>query len=285
MRWMRKMNNNMKIGIIILGINLWDSYTKPCIDSVKTKHDYRIVFVDNGSVDKTREEASKLVSDKFTHRRNEENVGVQAAWNYGIKDSFEHGCEYVLICNNDILLHQDCIDQLVERFKMAEGNLQYSADTSKLDSKIVMVTAMDIRGEIENAQDIFSLKSSDKENVGEAESPNFSAFMINKRCWEEVGEFDTGFFPAYFEDNDYHYRIKLAGLKAIVYPPAMFYHYGSRTQNESNPTPIVASIRFEANRAYYIEKWGGAPGGERFKVPFDDLTKTMKWTKQGREND
>lgn len=270
----------MRIGIVIPCINLWDRYTKPCLESIKTKYDYRVVLVDNASSDKTCEEASKLVSSKFSHKRNQFNWGVQRSWNYGIQDSFDNGCEYVLICNNDILLHPDCIDRLVERFRMAEGNLQYDADTSKLDPKIVMITAMDARGECAYPEKLFDLKSADKGEVGESEGPNFSAYMINRRCWEEVGKFDEGFFPAYFEDNDYHYRIKLAGLKAIVYPPALFFHYGSRTQNESGDIPLVPGSLFEKNRSYFIRKWGGVPGNEAFTHPYNDEDKSIRHTQQ-----
>jgi len=105
--------------------------------------------------------------------------------------------------------------------------------------------------------------------------------MINKKCWEEVGEFDEGFKPAYFEDNDYHRRMKLAGMKAIVYPPALFYHFGSRTQNEaSDKGAIVSGPMFDNNRKYYHGKWGGDPEHETFIHPFNNELNNLKWTKQ-----
>lgn len=283
----------MKIGIVIPAMNLWDSYTKPCIDSVKTKHDYRIVLVDNGSSDNTSEEAGKLVSNNFAHHRNDVNLGCQAAWNYGIKDSFEKSCDYVLIINNDILLHKDAIDRLVERFEnskttnvpiaepLASTLSELTPDTpprtQRLESEILgMVTCMDIRGELPVPSMINVLDPDFKKDCPEAEHPNFSAFMINKLCWDTIGEVDELFFPAYFEDNDYHYRLKTAGIKAIVYPPAMFYHYGSRTQNEATKIPVVTGSLFEGNRTKYAEKWGGVPGSERFVTPYNDQSKTIK---------
>lgn len=265
-------NKKIKVGVVIPSINLWAKFTKPCIDSVKTKYDYRIVLVDNGSTDETREEAGKLVSATFTHKRNEQNVGCQGAWNYGIKDSFEHGCDYVLVCNNDILLHKDAIDKLVDRFE--------SSKTSDEHLTLAMVTAMDIRGELPIPTMIDALNTDFKANCAEAESPNYSAYMISKLYWDKIGEFDLGFFPAYFEDNDSHYRMKLAGLKAIVYPPAMFYHFGSRTQNEAGPGPLVSGSLFEANRNYFIDKWGGAPSQEKYQNPFNDEKKHLSWTLQ-----
>ena len=257
----------MKIGIVILGINLWDRYTKPCIDSIKTSHDYRIVFVDNGSTDNTKEEAGKLVSEKFAHKRNEENWGCQKSWNYAINDSWEKGCDYVLVLNNDILLHPKCIDKLVERFE-------------KKDEDVVLVSAMDLRMEVPIPTMLVVLDEDFKKDVGESENPNYSAFMINKKYWEVIGEFDELFYPAYFEDNCSHYRIKLAGLKAVCLPQAMFYHFGSRTQNEAIGRPISPSQSFDKNKMSYVEKWGGLPEHETYKTPYNDPTKSTRSVKQ-----
>ena len=257
----------IKVGIVVLAINLWDRYTKPCLDSINTKHDYRIIFVDNASYDNTKEEASKLVSDKFAHKRNEENWGCQKSWNYAIEDSWEKGCDYVLVLNNDVLLHPMCVDQLVERME-------------RKDEDVVLVSAMDLREEVPIPTMLMALAPDFKDSVGESENPNFSAFMINRKYWDVIGEFDELFFPAYFEDNCAHYRIKLAGLKAVCYPPAFFYHFGSRTQNEAIGRPISPGQSFEKNKESYFVKWGGLPGTEKFKTPYDDPSKTIKSVKQ-----
>jgi GT2 family glycosyltransferase len=133
-----------------------------------------------------------------------------------------------------------------------------------------MVTAMNIAEELASPQDIVKVNPKDKESTAESEHPDFSAFMISKETYETIGQFDDGFFPAYFEDNDYHYRINLAGMKAITYPMAIYYHYGSRTQTEAKQgVPVVSNTLFEINRERYVRKWGGLPGQEKFKTPFN----------------
>lgn len=247
-----------KIQIIIPAINLWNKYTKNCINSIKTKYEHRILLIDNGSTDETKEEAGKLVSNNFAHKRNEETWGCAKSWNYGIKDAFERGYDYVLILNNDILLHPETIDKLVERM-----------ESKPIDDGIAMITCLDVRNECKKPDNIFKLLSLGKVDVEESRHPNFSAFMINKECWNKVGEFDENFKPCYFEDNDYHHRIELAGMRAICLPTAMFYHYGSRTQNEAIGKPICSSPQFEHNGRYYQNKWGGVPGSESFATPFN----------------
>src|ERR1041385_5581337 len=234
----------MKVQIIIPTINLWKKYTEPCIQSVFKACeglDYRILLVDNASTDETLIEAGKLVSDKFAHKRNERIWGCAETWNWGIKDAFERGYDYVFVINNDVLLHPESIKQLLNRFEQSKKHdegveREFYSDHYMRDSfleNIAMITCMDVTGECPQPQAVFDLAIFDKANVPESEHPCFSGFMIDRRCWEKVGVFDENFKPAYYEDNDYHYRINLARLKAIVLPTSLFYHYGSRTNLEA----------------------------------------------------
>lgn len=254
-----------KVAIIIPAINLWNKYSKPCIASVKKacedyNLDYRILYIDNASTDETLIEAGKLVSHNFAHLRNSNPWGCAQSWNHGIKDAFERGFKYVLVINNDVLLHPQAIISLIRRFEQERDND---------NSDIMMVTMHDIRSECVNPTDLFDKDRNEKKDCPESEGPHFSAFMINKRCWDMIGEFDENFRPAYFEDNDYHYRIKLQNVKAIVLPTAMFYHYGSKTIAEAG-VPTSTNQTFERNREYYRTKWGGIPGEEKFKTPFNE---------------
>ncbi len=251
----QKENKGSTVQIIIPAINLWEKYSKPCIESVKKATDSRVLFIDNKSEDETLTEAGKLVSSNFAHKRNEERWSFSQSVNYGVNDAFARGCDYALVLNNDVLIHSKMIERMIERFQKGD---------------VGMVTAMDVRGECKNATDIFLMDDKSKEEVPESEHPHFSAFMVSRECWEKVGEFDENFKPAYFEDGDFHYRMKLMGIKAVLYPPALFYHAGSATQNQAlgNGQPMVPSPIFENLRAYYVSKWGGVPGQEVYKTPF-----------------
>ena len=149
-----------------------------------------------------------------------------------------------------------------------------------------MATCLDVSGEMKekgiSPKNIDQLLANEKEKTDEAPHPCFSAFAVDRDCWDKIGEFDEIFAPAYFEDNDYHYRMNLAELPAIVYPPAMFFHFASRTNAEAaeDGKPIISNGMFENNRASYVKKWGGLPGKETFKTPFNDPAKTVKSTLQ-----
>lgn len=266
----------MKIQIVIPCINLWHHYTLPCLNSIdiammhaeKRGIDVRVLLIDNASTDDTVIQAGLRVSNTFAHLRNEEQWGFQKSINYGINDAWARGFDICLVVNNDILLHPRALIRIVERYEKSES-----------EERLGMITCMDIRGET-TPNEFSNVSDISKENVPESLHPNFSAFSVTPRCWEEVGEFDELFEPAYFEDNDFHYRMKLANIKSIVYPPALFYHFGSRTQNEALDMPIVSTPMFENNRAFYVKKWGGVPGEEKFTMPYGDPTLMITSVKQ-----
>jgi len=260
------MDNQPKLSIVIPVINLWDSYTKQCIQSLQSKYLNKIILIDNASTDNTEKEATKLseTMPNLIYIRNVFRNCCAGSWNQGAKLAFETlQDDYVAILNNDVLMHPQAFDEIIELFesqKLLKPNEQ----------NVILVTSCDVKAEVANPTDTFTYDMSKKAQDELTESPQYSAFVINKRYWNEVGPFDEDFRPAYFEDNDSHYRVKLLGLKAIVCPTSIYYHYGSKTQNEAlGGQPACTSFNFEANREHYKQKWGGTPGQETFKTPFN----------------
>ena len=100
-------------------------------------------------------------------------------------------------------------------------------------------------------------------------SEGFSLFGMTPACREKVGWFDENFYPAYFEDCDYHYRMHLAGLPGFgIDRPAS--HARSSTLATAPPLERQKIDHgFMKNREYYRQKWGGFQGEEKFTVPFD----------------
>jgi GT2 family glycosyltransferase len=86
-------------------------------------------------------------------------------------------------------------------------------------------------------------------------------FAISRETIDRIGWFDEKFWPAYYEDTDYWRRCDLAGVVRREVPGAIAEHVGSGA--------IKAGAQFPNLEPYYIEKWGGKPGEERFTVPFN----------------
>lgn len=96
---------------------------------------------------------------------------------------------------------------------------------------------------------------------------SWSVIIISKYIYDYIGEFDETFYPAYYEDSDYLYRMKLKGLRQDVdaeLTPSVIRI--SMTQ-EKDPELVNESMR--VNRERYIEKWGNSPLLETFLTPYN----------------
>lgn len=120
---------------------------------------------------------------------------------------------------------------------------------------------------------VFDKKPEDIEDFIENNSADFyrtfqhlSVFVLPKTTQESIGFFDVGFHPAYFEDNDFLYRLKLENKQVITnsfFDPVVF-----RNSMTIAKDPGVNS-NFSRNAERYVEKWGGPPGQEKFLKPFN----------------
>jgi GT2 family glycosyltransferase len=85
-----------------------------------------------------------------------------------------------------------------------------------------------------------------------ADAPHFQCFALGDELVSAIGLFDEcGFYPAYFEDNDYMRRVLFAGLniRKIIMPTA---HDNSSTIKAGYQDKNAKT--FIANQAYYQSK-------------------------------
>lgn len=95
------------------------------------------------------------------------------------------------------------------------------------------------------------------------------SFILSSKCFSKH-QFDETFYPAYFEDRDYFYRLKLDGKKIIENKnlnPEIFLN--SQTISSEGGDPKI-NKNFRALANFYIEKWGGLPERETFTTPFNE---------------
>ena len=224
-----------KVGVVIPILNQFELAIK-AIESIQIPEgmDWELFIIDNWST----------------------NNGVSGAWNMGARKAIEKNCDYILIINDDIVLSPTTIEHMCSLI-----DLDY----------IGVITATDYRDSMTPEQVKICEKPDHPVDIMPA--PDFACFMITPETYDYIGEFDNNIYPAYFEDNDYCYRTILAGLRCARSQNAVFYHYGSRTQNSGEP--VVPSEQFEANRDYYTRKWGGVPGEEVHSRPWNDYN--LSW--------
>lgn len=93
------------------------------------------------------------------------------------------------------------------------------------------------------------------------------SFIIPIATYQKIGPFDEKYYPAYYEDTDYEYRLKVAGCKTIntdiILPEVL------RKSKSGEKDPSLYDRVYEC-RKYYETKWGGPVGSEKYTIPFND---------------
>lgn len=252
-----------KVGIVMtvrdcLGLS------QHAVETFKTKHPSQIYVVD----DRSRQDMKDWLAvrtDIVSIIDPPNSTGLAFNWNVGVKRAIDDGCTHILISNNDVLLHPEMIDNLVERMNRGDA---------------VMVTGVNVAGACGRPEDILILEVGPDQ---ESEHPDFSCFMITPKTIELIGWFDENYIGAYVEDCDYHARIVIAGEKAIAYNRAPYYHYASRTIAENPHIAPTIHQNHARNEGYFAGKWGHPHVSDTadmhqvyWKTPFNDPNKTVR---------
>ena len=93
------------------------------------------------------------------------------------------------------------------------------------------------------------------------------SFLLPINTFVKVGPFDEQFFPAYFEDNDYHQRMKLQNMSYKVTEVLTPVVFRNSATVEKDPS---LNKNFDENKLKYLVKWGGFPGEEKYKTPYNE---------------
>jgi GT2 family glycosyltransferase len=84
---------------------------------------------------------------------------------------------------------------------------------------------------------------------------HYSCFVMTPYIWNTIGCFDDGFWPAYYEDNDYDVRREHAGLERH-FDNYQMTHKHSQTIQVSHIMKTINGLNFETNKQRFIAKWG-----------------------------
>lgn len=95
---------------------------------------------------------------------------------------------------------------------------------------------------------------------------NWCSYILKVEAWKIAGKFDEDFFPAYFEDNSFDYKMTLSGRKKTwtSFLDPLVYRNSMTIAKDPN-----LNNRFEHNRQLYIRMWGGLPTEEKYITKFN----------------
>lgn len=237
----------MKSTIVIPNYN-GIAYLEKCLDSVLSDTADRIIVVDNGSVDGSREAAEKYSGVEVLCLG--ENKGFCAAVNAGIREA---ATPYVILLNNDLTIERGFVKAL--EAALDKNPLAFSAG-----AQMRMMQAPDY---IDNAGDYYCAlgwaygygKGKKACRKYEKQRKIFAACggaaIYRMSMLKEIGLFDEKHF-AYLEDVDIGYRARIYGYQNLYAPKALAFHAGSGVSG-SKYNEFKTNLS-SANSIYLIEK-------------------------------
>lgn len=101
---------------------------------------------------------------------------------------------------------------------------------------------------------------------------SWSVFLLSSIVYNVVGEFDEIFYPAYYEDSDYIYRMKLLGFlpENGHYADTLLNPEVVRISQTYEKAPEMVTEAMKTNKEKFIQKWGGLPLLETFVTPYNN---------------
>jgi GT2 family glycosyltransferase len=177
---------------------------------------------------------------------------------------------HIAICDNgkqDIITREEnfMIYRPQENLGVAKSWNMLMDYSEKIGATHVLMLNDDIYlGKNENALNMLIKKNLDDDFINSFH--NWCSYILRVDIWNKAGKFDEEFFPAYFEDNSFDYKMNLVGAKKswtsfldpIVYRNSM--------SIAKDPT---LNQKFMQNREMYVQMWGGLPTQEKYLTKFN----------------
>ncbi len=233
--------------VIILSWNGKD-YLQPCLEAVLAQ-DYsalEVIVVDNGSADGSAD----FVATHFPQVkliRNPQNIGFAAGNNTGLRQA--QGDALVLL-NQDTVVRPGWLAALCAELTdstvgiagckifNADGTLQHAGGA--LDARGAAVHLGS--GEVDSGQ---------YDRPADAEFVTGAALALTAGTLKAIGLLDEGFYPAYYEDTDWCFRAKAAGLRVRYVPAAALVHAESAS---TEAMPLARKTMMHQGRLRFLLK-------------------------------
>lgn len=118
---------------------------KECVDALLNQ-DYKnleVLVVDNASTDGTKEYIQNYIDNKkVIYANTGENLGGAGGFNYGMKEAYKLGCDFIWLMDDDCIVHEDTLEELMNADRELDG--QYGFLSSKVLWKDKSICKMNI---------------------------------------------------------------------------------------------------------------------------------------------
>lgn len=126
---MTRVSNDKKVIAVIVTYNRKE-LLKECIEALLSQNynNCNILVVDNASTDGTKEYIGSLLkNEKVIYRNTGSNLGGAGGFNYGIKEAYMIGCDYIWVMDDDCIVHKDTLVELLKADRKLNGDYGFLA--------------------------------------------------------------------------------------------------------------------------------------------------------------
>jgi GT2 family glycosyltransferase len=187
-------------------------YTRQCVDSL-VRHGYdlgRVVAVDNGSTDATREYLASLpLGGRIL---NHQNLGCGVAWNQGV---LALQAEWTVVMNNDVIVSAGWLEDMIA-----------AADARGLK----VVSPALVEGPLDYDFDAFAIDAAARmREVARIGARHAVCLCVHRSVWDKVGYFQATPSLWGYEDTLFFNELEQARIGSAIVGAAWLHHYGSIT--------------------------------------------------------
>lgn len=240
------------VGIVILNYNNWEDTVK-CVSSVieNVKCNYKIIVVDNCSVNQSYEELKNRMPESVVLIETGRNLGYAGGNNIGIKQAKDLKCDYICILNNDTIATEDfitpCLDILISDNKIGFiGPAIIDYETQKIQST---------GGTIHFLRGYADQKNNGKE-ISEVESKIYvdyvggACIIASYELLEKIGLIPECYF-LFYEETEWCLNAKRCGYFNMCLTDTCIIHKGSVSVKSIDGLNIYLFCR---NRVAFIRR-------------------------------
>jgi len=247
--------------IIILAWN-GEKYLQACLEAVLSQaySAFEVIVVDNASTD-----TSVSIVQSFLPRvrliQNETNLGYAGGNNVGLQAAKG---DILVLLNQDTVVQPGWLTAIVDT--LADETIGIVGCKGLYpDGKTIQHAGTKIRFEDAYTEHI-GVNELDQGQYDQALDMLYvtgAAFALRRQIFEKLGGLDEAYYPAYYEEMDYCWRVSRLKFRIVYQPKAVFWHY----ETASLPDEEGRAIIFHRSRLRFVLRhWDWAALDKFLKV-------------------
>lgn len=219
--------------------------------------DWHLVVIDNNSSDGTRDTLSAIADLRITVVLNDHNAGVAAGNNQGIAIGMAQGAQRIVLINNDTEFGPDML-----------ARLDAEMDRSHADAISPIIPFFDRPdliwyggGSFRAWKGVENTHDHDRAPLAVVGDRPFRTdyaptccVMFDRSVFDRIGIMDERYF-VYWDDVDFMWRMKEAGMTLVLDPTNIFLH---KVSSSTGGRLSDFTIRYQfRNQIYFARKFHG----------------------------